>query len=178
MIIKPDQATVGSFVDCFGKVCCCVLHVWMISCCRFTWTQPSDTDWITVHMFSLRSRSRTRDAISVQRDPWGQSLQAEALGVGDGDGEFVLELLPGSIRRQTDLIKAGVRNRQPAETQQEETVTSSNMQVILTRVTNHCGTATWPYHGHTTYNHLQQDGWSSWRKHLEWRFRVLLTVIT
>ena len=45
------------------------------------------------------------------------SLQAEALGVGDGDGEFVFELLPGSIRRQTDLIEAGVRDRQPAETE-------------------------------------------------------------
>lgn len=49
----------------------------------------------------------------------GRSLQAEALGVGDGDGEFVFELLPGSIRRQTDLIEAGVRDRQPAETQRD-----------------------------------------------------------
>lgn len=43
----------------------------------------------------------------------GWSLQAKALSVGDGDGEFVFELLPGSIRRQTDLIKTGVRDRQP-----------------------------------------------------------------
>lgn len=52
----------------------------------------------------------------------GRSLQAEALGVGDGDGEFVFELLPGSIRRQTDLIEAGVRDRQPAETQRDDQV--------------------------------------------------------
>lgn len=45
-----------------------------------------------------------------------RSLQAETLGVGDGDGEFVFELLPGFIRRQTDLVEAGVRDRQPAET--------------------------------------------------------------
>lgn len=47
------------------------------------------------------------------------SLQAEALRVGDGDGEFVFELLPGSIRRQTDLIETGVRDRQPAETERQ-----------------------------------------------------------
>ena len=52
----------------------------------------------------------------------GRSLQAEALGVGDGDGEFVFELLPGSIRRQTDLIEAGVRDRQPAETERDAQV--------------------------------------------------------
>ncbi len=52
----------------------------------------------------------------------GRSLQAEAFGVGDGDGEFVFELLPVSIRRQTDLIEAGVRDRQPAEKQSGDRV--------------------------------------------------------
>lgn len=46
----------------------------------------------------------------------GRSLQAKALGVGNGYGEFVFELLPGSIRRQTDLIEAGVGDGQPEET--------------------------------------------------------------
>ena len=43
------------------------------------------------------------------------SLQAEALGVGDGDGQLVFELLPGSVWRQTDLVETGVRDRQPEE---------------------------------------------------------------
>lgn len=47
----------------------------------------------------------------------GWSLQAEALGVGDGDGEFVLELLPGAVGRQADLVETRVRDGQPAETQ-------------------------------------------------------------
>ena len=49
----------------------------------------------------------------------GWSLQAEALSVGDCDGEFVFELLPGAVHRETDLIKTGVRDRQPAETQRQ-----------------------------------------------------------
>jgi len=32
----------------------------------------------------------------------------------------VLELLPGSIRRQTDLIETGVRDRQPADRNTKE----------------------------------------------------------
>ena len=48
------------------------------------------------------------------------SLQAEALGVGDGDGELELELLPGPVRRQTDLVEAGVGDGEPEETQTEE----------------------------------------------------------
>lgn len=41
------------------------------------------------------------------------SLQAEALRVGDGDDELVLELLPGAVRRQADLVETGVGDRQP-----------------------------------------------------------------
>lgn len=44
------------------------------------------------------------------------SLQAKAFGVGDGDGEFVFELLPGTVGRQADLIETCVRDGQPAET--------------------------------------------------------------
>lgn len=49
-----------------------------------------------------------------------RSLQTKTFRVGDGNGEFVLELLPGSIRRQTDLIKAGVRDWQPGERKQRQ----------------------------------------------------------
>lgn len=41
------------------------------------------------------------------------SLQAEALRVGDGDDELVLELLPGAVRRQADLVETGVGDGQP-----------------------------------------------------------------
>lgn len=44
------------------------------------------------------------------------SLKAEALSVGYCDGEFVFELLPCSIGRQTDLIETCVRDWQPAGT--------------------------------------------------------------
>lgn len=40
-------------------------------------------------------------------------LQAKALRVGDGDGQLVFELLPGPVRRQADLVEAGVGDRQP-----------------------------------------------------------------
>lgn len=45
------------------------------------------------------------------------SLQAEAFGVGDGDGQFRFEFFPASIGRQTDLVEARVGNRQPVRTQ-------------------------------------------------------------
>lgn len=54
-------------------------------------------------------------SLMMHPDVAAVSLQAEALGVGDGDSELVFQLLPGSVRRQTDLIEAGVRDRQPEE---------------------------------------------------------------
>lgn len=44
------------------------------------------------------------------------SFQSKALRVGDSNGKFHFEFFSASIRRQTDLIEACVRNWQPGKT--------------------------------------------------------------
>lgn len=46
----------------------------------------------------------------AEAPPLDMSLQTEALCIGNGNGQFVFELLPVSVRGQTDLVKAGVRD--------------------------------------------------------------------
>ena len=66
------------------------------------------TTTTTVNHAALPTAARLQ---RLQAGTW-HLLQAETLGVGYGDGQLVLEGVPGGVLGQHELVEAGVRLRQ------------------------------------------------------------------